>query len=66
MIQGFLAGSLAMGLIVAGRSVLGERLGGVVFFQPSQMAGFIAFCVLLGLVGAWSAMRKYLTLQSEI
>jgi cell division transport system permease protein len=66
MIQGFLAGALAMGVILAGRVVLADRLGGVIFFEPGQMAGFIGFCVLLGLVGAWSAMRKYLTLQSEI
>jgi cell division transport system permease protein len=66
MIQGFLAGALAMGLIMAGRVVLGDRLGGVIFFDSAQMAGFIGFCVVLGLVGAWSAMRKYLTMQSEI
>jgi cell division transport system permease protein len=66
MIQGFLAGALAMGLVTAGRWVLGDRLGGVIFFDPAQIAGFIAFCVLLGLTGAWSAMRKYLTMASEI
>ena len=32
MIQGFLAGALAMGLIMVGRVVLADRLGGVIFF----------------------------------
>jgi len=46
--------------------LLGERLGGVIFFTPLQIVGFIGFCIILGLVGSWSAMRKYLTMQSEI
>jgi cell division transport system permease protein len=66
MIQGLLAGGLAMGLLVAAGWFLDERLGGIVFFTPVQIAGFIAFCVSLGLVGSWAAMRKYLTLRSEI
>lgn len=66
MIQGFLAGGLAMGLLAAADWFLGDRLGGIVFFTPVQVGGFIAFCVVLGLVGSWSAMRKYLTMQSEI
>jgi len=65
-LQGFLAGALAMGLLVGAGAVLGERLGNVVFFSPGQIGGFIVFCVLLGLTGAWAAMRKYLTLQSDL
>ncbi len=66
MIQGLLAGGLAMGVLVGAGWLLGERLGGIVFFSPAQIAGFVLFCVTLGLVGSWSAMRKYLTLRSEI
>ncbi|MBE0566195.1 MAG: hypothetical protein IH621_09575 [Krumholzibacteria bacterium] len=66
MIQGLLAGALAMGvLLVAGR-LLDGQLGGIVFFTPAQVGGFVVFCMLLGLVGSWAAMRKYLTLRSEI
>jgi len=66
MIQGFLAGSVAMGLLAVAGHLLGDRIGGIIFFTPVQIVGFICFCVLLGLIGSWSAMRKYLTMQSEI
>jgi cell division transport system permease protein len=66
MIQGLLAGILAMGLLGAAGWLLADRLGGVIFFSPGQIAGFILFCVVLGLSGSYAAMRKYLTLQSEI
>ncbi len=66
MIQGFMAGAVAMGLLGLAGWLLGDRLGGIIFFSPLQIGGFIVFCVLLGLLGSWSAMRKYLTMQSEI
>jgi len=66
MIQGFLAGAVAMGLLALAGWLFSDRLGGIVFFTAEQIGGFIAFCVALGLVGSWSAMRKYLTMQSEI
>jgi len=66
MIQGFLAGAFAMGLLALCGWSFSDRLGGIIFFTSGQIAGFILFCVALGLVGSWSAMRKYLTLRSEI
>ena len=66
MIQGLLAGVLAMGLLAIAGWMLNDRLGGVVFFSPGQITGFIMFCVVLGLSGSYAAMRKYLTMQSEI
>jgi cell division transport system permease protein len=66
MIQGLLAGMLAMGLLGGAGWLLNDRLGGVVFFSPGQIAGFILFCVVLGLTGSYAAMRKYLTMQSEL
>ena len=66
MIQGLLAGCLAMGVLLAAGWLLDARLGGIVFFTPLQVGGFVAFCVVLGLVGSWAAMRKYLTLRSEL
>ena len=66
MIQGFLAGVLAMTLLLVCGRLLGASLGGMVFFSVAQTAGFVAFCVLLGLLGSWAAMRKYLALRSDI
>ncbi len=66
MIQGLLAGILAMGLLAVAGWMLNDRLGGVIFFSTGQITGFILFCVVLGLSGSYAAMRKYLTMQSEI
>jgi len=66
MIQGLLAGILAMGVLAVGSHVLMDRLTGLVFFNYTQIGGFIFFCVILGLSGSWAAMRKYLTLESGI
>ena len=66
IIQGLLAGLLAMGLLVSAGYLLGDRIGGLVFFTGPQVAGFVLFCVTLGLAGSWMAMRKYLTLESGI
>ena len=66
VIQGLLAGMLAMGTLALAGYLLRDRAVDVVFFSPGQIGGFIVFCVVLGLVGSWSAMRKYLALGSEI
>lgn len=66
MLQGLLAGALAMGLLAVAGRVLAGRLGGMVFFGWEQILGFILFCMFLGLIGSWSAMRKYLTLSSDL
>ena len=66
MIQGLLAGILAMSLLGVSGWFLDDRLGGVIFFSPQQILGFILFCIVLGLTGSYSAMRKYLTMQSDI
>ncbi|MFT5232418.1 MAG: cell division transport system permease protein [Candidatus Krumholzibacteriia bacterium] len=66
MIQGFLAGAFAMGLLAVCGWLFSDSLGGIIFFTTRQIAGFVMFCIALGLIGSWSAMRKYLTMQSEI
>jgi cell division transport system permease protein len=66
VIQGFLAGALAMGSLALAGYLFKDRMGDLVFFSPEQIAGFIGFCVVLGFVGSWAAMRKYLQLGSEI
>jgi len=65
ILQGLLAGVLAMGLVAGLGVVLSNHLTGVVFFNPIQIVGFVLFCSLLGLIGSWTAMRKYLMLGSE-
>ncbi len=65
-VQGLLAGILAMSLLAIAGRILGDSLGGFVFFSPAQLFGFVLFCVTLGLAGSWAAMRKYLTLRSDI
>ncbi len=65
ILQGLLAGVLAMGLVAGIGKVLSNHLTGVVFFNPVQIIGFVLFCVLLGFIGSWAAMRKYLMLGSE-
>lgn len=62
MLEGLLGGLLAMGLLCGGYAVLQPRFAGLVFFTPAQIAGFVLFCVGLGLIGSWAAMRKYLRL----
>ena len=66
MIQGMLAGVLAMGLLGLAGWFLEDRMGGMIFFSTQQIFGFILFCIVLGLTGSFSAMRKYLTMQSEM
>ncbi len=65
ILQGLFAGVLAMGLVAGLGKVLSNHLAGVVFFNPIQIVGFVLFCSLLGLIGSWAAMRKYLRLGSE-
>ncbi len=66
MVQGFLAGVLAMGLLAVASRILSHNLDGLVFFSAAQSFGFVVFCVMLGLAGSWAAMRKYLTMRSDI
>lgn len=66
VIQGMLAGALAMGSLAAAGYILQDQVGDVIFFSKEQIGGFIAFCMLLGFLGSWSAMRKYLALGSDI
>ncbi len=65
MIQGLLGGLLAMGLLAGAMHVMRDELSGLVVFTPAQMGGFVLLCVILGLIGSWAAMGKYLGLRSE-
>jgi cell division transport system permease protein len=63
MLHGLLAGALAMGVLALGQRLLALRLEGVVFFTPLQIAGFVLFCVVLGLLGSLAAIGQYLRLR---
>jgi len=66
VLQGLLAGALAMGFLATLGWILSDRVSGVVFFSTAQIVGFVLFCAMLGLTGSWAAMRKYLGLESGI
>lgn len=66
VLQGLLAGALAMGLLAILGGVLSAQIEGLVFFNPAQIGGFVLFCAALGLTGSWAAMRKYLGMESGI
>ena len=63
MLHGLLAGLLAMGALAAGFRVLALRLSGLEFFTTAQVAGFVLFCVALGLLGSLAAIGQYLRLR---
>ncbi len=65
MLQGLLGGVLAMGMLAAVMHVMKDELAGLVVFSTAQMVGFVSLCVVLGLIGSWAAMGKYLGLQGD-
>jgi cell division transport system permease protein len=61
-LEGLCGGMVAMAVLGATYALLRPEIEGLIFFTPVQIAGFILFCVGLGLVGSHAAMRKYLKL----
>lgn len=59
-LEGLLGGLFAMAVLVAAHGVLRPQIAGLIFFSPAQIAGFVVFCVGLGLLGSWAALHKYL------
>jgi cell division transport system permease protein len=62
MLEGLLGGVVAMAVLGGTYALLRPQIEGLIFFSSLQIAGFICFCVVLGLLGSWAAMRKYLQL----
>ena len=62
MLEGLLGGTLAMAILTGAYAVMRPHIAELIFFTPWQIVGFILFCVSLGLIGSYAAMRKYLTL----
>jgi len=61
-LQGMAAALIAIGLLTAIYSFSARYLPGLVFMRYSALIGFVVFCALLGAVGSYSAMRRFLKL----
>jgi cell division transport system permease protein len=59
-IQGALAGLLAMVVLQIAYDFFVHRAGGVFFFGPGQILGFIVLSTLLGAMGSVTALRRHL------
>lgn len=62
MLEGLCGGIVAMAILGGTYALLQPEISGLIFFTPLQICGFVAFCVVLGLVGSYAALRKYLRL----
>jgi cell division transport system permease protein len=62
LLEGLLGGLLAMAILGGAYALLRPQIEGLIFFTPLQVTGFVLFCLFLGCVGSYSAMRKYLKL----
>ena len=61
-LQGAAASILAIALLAAIYTLSSRYLPGLVFMRFDALAGFVVFCALLGAVGSFSAMRRFLKL----
>ena len=59
-LQGVFASLIAVGLLAAVFTFAKRYLPGLVFFGTEWVAGFIVFCALLGALGSFMAMRRFL------
>jgi cell division transport system permease protein len=61
-LQGAAASILAIALLTAIYAFSSRYLPGLVFMRYSALIGFVVFCAILGAVGSYSAMRRFLKL----
>ncbi len=61
-LQGIAASLLAIALLTAIYAFSSKYLPGLVFMRYDALAGFVVFCAILGAVGSFSAMRRFLKL----
>jgi cell division transport system permease protein len=59
-LQGIFAALLAVGLLAAVFTLAKRYLPGLVFLGSGWVAGFVVFCALLGALGSFLAMRRFL------
>jgi cell division transport system permease protein len=61
-LQGAAASLIAIGLLAAIYTFSSRYLPGLVFMRYDALVGFVIFCAILGAVGSYSAMRRFLKL----
>ncbi len=61
-LQGAAASLIAIGLLTVIYTLSSKYLPGLVFMRYDALGGFVFFCALLGAVGSYSAMRRFLKL----
>ena len=61
-LQGIAASLIAIGLLTAIYTFSSRYLPGLVFMRRDALAGFVVFCAILGALGSFSAMRRFLKL----
>jgi cell division transport system permease protein len=59
-LQGILAALLAVGLLAAIFAFAKRYLPGLIFISSGTAVGFVIFCALLGALGSFMAMRRFL------
>jgi cell division transport system permease protein len=61
-LQGIAASLIAIALLTAIYTFSSKYLPGLVFMRYNALIGFVIFCAMLGAVGSYSAMRRFLKL----
>lgn len=59
-IQGAVASLLAVGLLAVAYTFARRALPGLLFMRADAIAGFVALCAVLGALGSYVAMRRFL------
>ena len=59
-LQGAVASLLAVGLLAVIHLFAKRYLPGILFLRGEVVAGFVAFCALLGALGSYGSMRRFL------
>lgn len=59
-LQGLVSSLLAIGLLSLIYTSASKYLHGLVYLRSDTMAGFVVFCSLLGALGSYTAMRRFL------
>lgn len=61
-LQGAAASLIAIGLLTVIYTLSSKYIPGLVFMRYDALVGFVFFCAMLGAVGSYSAMRRFLKL----
>lgn len=61
-LQGVAASLIAIVLLTAIYTFSSRYLPGLVFMRNDALVGFVVFCAILGALGSFSAMRRFLKL----